>query len=74
MYNLSNIFSLIARFAFIYLGVSELFQPVPDRIFSILCFVMVSCISIERDIVAIRGAFETLLEVKKNMEKDGDTN
>jgi hypothetical protein len=74
MHNISNIFSLIARFAFIYLGISEWFEPVPDRGFSILCFVMVSCVSIERDIVAIRGAFETLLEVKKNMEKDGDTN
>jgi hypothetical protein len=74
MHSISTIFSLIARFAFIYLGVSEWFQPVPDRIFSILCFVMVSCISIERDIVAIRGAFETLLEVKKEMEKDKGTN
>ncbi len=74
MHSISTIFSLIARIAFMYLGVSEWFQPTPDRVFSVLCFVMVSCISIERDIVAIRGAFETLLEVKKNMEKDGDTN
>ena len=70
MHNISNIFSIIARFAFIYLGVAEWFQPSPDRIFSILCFVMVSCISIERDIVAIRGAFETLVAVKKELEKD----
>jgi hypothetical protein len=74
MHNISNILSIIARFAFIYLGVSEWFEPVPDKAFSILCFIMVSCISIERDIVAIRGVFETLLEVKKNMEKHGDTN
>lgn len=74
MHNISSIFSLIARFAFIYLGIAEWFQPQPDRIFSILCFVMVSCISIERDIVAIRGAFETLLAVKKELEKDEGTN
>ncbi len=74
MHNISTIFSLVARFAFIYLGIAEWFQPTPDRIFSILCFVMVSCISIERDIVAIRGAFETLLIVKKELEKNQDTN
>lgn len=74
MYSISTIFSIIARFAFVFLGVMEWFQPSPDRIFSILCFVMVSCISIERDIVAIRGAFETLLEVKKQLEKDEGTN
>jgi hypothetical protein len=74
MHNISTVFSLIARFSFIYLGVSEWFSPTPDRIFSILCFVMVSCISIERDIVAIRGAFETLVDVKKQLEKDEGTN
>jgi hypothetical protein len=70
MHNISTIFSIVARFAFAYLGITEWFQPIPDRIFSILCFVMVSCISIERDIVAIRGAFETLVDVKKQLEKD----
>jgi hypothetical protein len=74
MHNISNIFSIVARFAFIFLGVAEWFEPNPDRIFSILCFVMVSCISIERDIVAIRGAFETLLQVKKHLEKEEGTN
>jgi hypothetical protein len=74
MYNLSNILSIIARISFGYLGVTEWLQPEPDRIFSILCFVMISCISIERDIVAIRGAFETLLDVKKHLEKDEGTN
>lgn len=74
MHNISTVFSFIARFAFIYLGIAEWFQPMPDRIFSILCFVMVSCISIERDIVAIRGAFETLLIVKKELEKNEGTN
>lgn len=74
MNNISTVFSLIARFAFIYLGIAEWFQPTPDRIFSILCFVMVSCISIERDIVAIRTAFETLVDIKKELEKDKGTN
>jgi len=74
MHNISTVFSLIARFAFIYLGIAEWFETQPDRIFSILCFVMVSCISIERDIVAIRGAFETLVDVKKQLEKDEGTN
>jgi hypothetical protein len=74
MHNISTIFALIARLAFIYLGIAEWFQSTPDRIFSILCFVMVSCISIERDIVAIRGAFETLLAVKKELEKNEGTN
>ena len=74
MHNISTIFSLIARFAFIYLGIAEWFEPAPDRIFSILCFVMVSCISIERDIVAIRTAFETLVDVKKQLEKNEGTN
>jgi hypothetical protein len=74
MHNISTVFSLIARFAFIYLGIAEWFQPTPDRIFSILCFVMVSCISIERDIVAIRTAFETLVAVKKELEKNEGTN
>lgn len=70
MNNFISVLALLARFAFIYLGVSEWFQPIPDKIFSILCFVMVSCISIERDIVAIRGTFEALLEVKKTLEKE----
>lgn len=74
MHNISTVFSLIARFSFTYLGIAEWFQPTPDRIFSILCFVMVSCISIERDIVAIRTAFETLVDVKKQLEKNEGTN
>ena len=74
MNNFISLLAFFARIAFVYLGTMEWFQPNPDRIFSILCFIMVSCISIERDIVAIRGAFETLLEVKKHMEKDEGTN
>ena len=71
MNNFISLLALFARIAFIYLGTNEWFQPNPDRIFSILCFIMVSCISIERDIVAIRGAFETLLDDSELKNKMG---